>query len=267
MNNYQLGIRAVHQKDIKAGIIEAKRNKFDILEIHLSSPQFLPQGYTASQLNTIKDFAIKNGIILQTHSEIGQSLIQTDDILRKAEKQKLERMVRFSQGLGVRCLTLHPGKAPAYFTGPGKAIQNDNVYSKYYYNLFEDSLNHIISITSKDLSICIENTDNFNLGYQKVLATYLKSNQIFLTWDIMKSYSHGRVEKLREDQWKFLQKNIKYVRNIHISGPSHAGLQGYEKNYTRFFKLFQGKNIPMVIEIVSLKEAIRAKKMIRELGF
>lgn len=267
MNKYQLGTRAIYQKSIKVAIEEAKKNGFEVLEIHLSSPQFLPQGYTASQLSAIKNLAIENGIILQIHSEIGQSLIHADDILRKAEKQKLERMIHFSQSLGARCLTLHPGKAPGYFTGPGKSISNDSQYSKYYLNLFEDSLKHIILIAPKNLFVAIENTDNFNIGYQKVLAKYLRTSKIFLTWDIMKSFLHGSTKKLREDQWEFLKKNIRYVRNVHISGPSHAGLQGHEKNYAQFLELLQGKNIPIIIEIISSQETIKAKKIIKNLGF
>lgn len=266
MNNYKFGIRAIHQKDICTAILEAKKNDFDVLEIHLSSPQFLPQNYTDAQLKRIRDFALKNNITLQTHSELGQSLIHADNILRTAEKQKLNQIIQFSRKIGSRSLTLHVGNAPGYFDGPGKRIPNDSVYTKLYVNLFQESLKHIISIAPKDLFICIENADNFTVGYQKILAEYLKLNKIFLTLDIMKCYSHKLTGKLREDQWKFFKKNADYVRNIHISGPSHAGLQNSKMDFIPFLKLLQGKNIPAVIEIVSLVEAIKAKKIIQDLG-
>ena len=72
MNNnlYKLGMRAVHQKNIKTAIVEAKKNGFYMVEIHLTSPQFLPQNYTALQLSEIKSLAQKSGIALSTHSEI-----------------------------------------------------------------------------------------------------------------------------------------------------------------------------------------------------
>lgn len=267
MKHFQFGIRAVHQKNIKTAIIEAKQNGFGVLEIHLSSPQFLPQNYNASQLNKLKVFAQKNSIILQTHSEIGQSLIQADNILRQAEKKKLERAVKFSLGIGARCLTLHQGKAPSYSMGPGNVIHNDYIYKKYYTNLFEDSVKHIISIAPKDFFIGIENTDNFTTGYQKVLDKYLKTNKVFLTWDIMKSYSYKPTKIFRKDQWKFLNRNVGHVCNIHISGPSHGGIEGYEKDYVKFFKLFRGKNIPVVIERLSLKDALATRKIILSLEF
>ena len=50
MINFKLGMRAVHQKNIKSAILEAKRNGFEVLEIHLSSPQFLPQNHTPKQI-------------------------------------------------------------------------------------------------------------------------------------------------------------------------------------------------------------------------
>ncbi len=270
MNNnlYKLGMRAVHQKNIKTAIVEAKKNGFYMVEIHLTSPQFLPQNYTALQLSEIKSLAQKSGIALSTHSEIGQSLILADNILREATKKQLKKMVEFSRAIGAINLTLHPGKAPSYYSGPGKSMTNDNVYIKHYNSLFEDSIKHLVSIAPKDLCICIENTDNFRADYQKILSTYLKTGKLFLTWDIMKSFSSFQTEKkLYEDRMLFLKKNIRYVRNLHISGPSHAGLAGHEEHFVSFFEMFKNKNIPMIIEIISLEEAVQAKKIIRDLGF
>jgi sugar phosphate isomerase/epimerase len=265
---YQLGLRAIYQKDIKTAILEAKKNGFDFLEIHFSSPQFLPQNYTVEKLRELKLFAKAQGVSLQTHAEIGQSMIIIDDILREAEKKKLKRMVMFSKNIGARRLTLHPGKASGYYSGPGKSTNNDDVYGKYYAKIFEDSLKYITSIAVKDVCICIENTDNFSASYQKLLTKYVKTGKVFLTWDIMKGFSSYKPEmKLHEDRFVFLKKNIKYVRNLHISGPSHAGLKGYEKDFTQFFNLFKEKNIPMVIEIISLTDAVHAKNIIRELGY
>lgn len=267
MNNFPLGIRAIHQKDIKTAIAEAKRNGFQVLEIHLSSPQFLPQNYSVTQLQQLRTFAQKNNITLQVHAEINSSLIEIDNIIRKAEKQRLERVVKFSRQLGARCLTLHPGKAPTYYLGnKGKVLQNDDAYSKVYNKLFEDSLQHIVSIAPKDLFICIENTDNFTLGYRKILNKYLKTNKVFLTWDILKNLNFKTGTKLWPGQWEFIQKNVKYVRNIHVSGPEHGSLQGVQKHFVQFFKLFKN-NIPMVIETVSLGAAKETKMIIRNLGF
>jgi hypothetical protein len=259
---FKLGIRAIHQKNIKTAITQAKRNGFDILEIHLSSPQFQPQSYKQNQLSEIRDFAKKSGITLQTHSEIGQSLIQADEILRKAEKLKLRQIIQFSQKIGARCLTLHIGDAPGYNAGPGNHISNDALYSKFYSGLFEDSVKYIISIAPKDLFVCVEN-DSLLPIYQKILNKYLPTNKVFLTWDLMKSYTFEPTKKLRKDQFQFMVKNINYVRNVHISGPGHAGLEGYENDLAPFIKLLQDKNIPVVFEVLSLPEAILAKKIVQ----
>jgi hypothetical protein len=245
MSNFKLGIRAIHQKNIKTAILEAKKNGFEVLEIHLSSPQFLPQNHTKVQLKDIRTFSAKSNVILQVHSEINSSLIEVDDIIRRAEKQRLERVVRFSRQLGARCLTLHPGKAPTYYLGNGgKVSQNDDIYSNLYNKLFEDSIKHIISIAPKDLFICIENTDNFTVGYRKVLSKYLKTNKIFLTWDILKNLNFKTGPQVWPKQWEFIQKNFKYVRNLHVSGPEHGSLKGLEKNFIPFFELFKNKNLP-----------------------
>lgn len=259
-------MRAVHQNNIQTAILEAKKNNFAVLEIHFTSPQFLPQNIPTTELKKIKTFAAKNNIILQTHSDIGQSLLQTDTDVRIAEKRKLEKMVKLSRAIGARCFTVHIGKAPGYHAGPGNNFANDETYSKYYIRLFEDSIKHLISLTKKDLLICIEN-DNLLPVYQKVLGQYLKTKKIFLTWDIMKNCSFKLTTHIREDQWLFVKKHIQNVRNLHISGPAHASLSGYEKDFTDFFKLFDGKDLPMIMEILSLQDAVKAKQTLEAFSY
>lgn len=263
--NYKLGIRAIHQKYIKTAILEAKQNGFEFLEIHMSAPQFQPKNYTESQLNGIKNFAKKNGITLQTHSEIGQSLIQIDKGIREAEQQRIKQYIQFSRQLGSRCLTLHVGKSLAYHAG-SESFSHDKLFPKFYTNLFEDSIKHLVSIAPKDLLICIEN-DNFTEGYRKVLGKYLNTGKIFLTWDIMKNFQFKPKKVLYPKLFKFMKSNVNYVRNVHISGPGHAGIKGYEKDFIPFLKLLQGKNIPIIIEVLSLKEAIKTRQAIKKLGF
>lgn len=264
MDNSRFGIRAVHQKDLNAAILEAKNNGFGILEIHLSSPQFLPQTYTVSELKKVKNFALKNGILLQIHDAIGHSLIEADEILRKAEKLRLKRLVGFSLLLGARCLTLHPGKAPSYYLGQDeKVLLNDNIYSDFYSKLFDDSLRYLVSLAPKDLYICVENTDNFNLSYQKILQKYLKTGKLFLTWDLYKTLSFGKTIKVKSDQLSFFQRNVRFVRNIHISGKGHGSIKGYESYFSKFVGLLKEKDLPFIIETIRLNQAIEIKKYIK----
>ena len=66
---------------------------------------------------------------------------------------------------------------------------------------------------------------------------------------------------------KFLKQNLASVRNIHLSGPAHGSLQDHGKDAIQFLKLLQGKNIPIIVEIIDLKEAIKTKNIIQNLKF
>ncbi len=248
-------MRAVHQRDLYTAILEAKKNGFDVLEIHLSAPQFLPENYKLSELKKLRRFSEEHNITLQTHSEIGQSLIQADSISRKAEKEKLRLTVKFSKHIGARNLTLHVGKAPQYHLGPGKEIRNELLYEKYYCSLFEDSIKYITSIASRELNICIEN-DNLLPGFQKILDKYLKLGKVFLTYDFIKA---------SKEQAKFFGRNIRHIRNVHVSGIRHGTLKGLEKNVEKFLKPLDNLNLPVIIEIVSTKEAILGKSIIQSI--
>lgn len=263
---FNIGYRAIYQKNIRSAIKEAKKNGFKVLEIHLTSPQFMPFQYSVSKLDSLKDFARKQDIILQVHAPLEQSLIFTNKELRKGAKRQIEEMVKFCKNLGARCLTLHPGRAAIYHTANGKKLKDDNIYSKFYSELFEDSIKHIISIAPKDLFICIENADNFTPQYQKVLDKYLPIGKVFLTWDIRKNYSY-MTNKLIGEQWRFVQKNINYVRNLHISGlaTTHGNLKGRENKFYRFFDFFSDRDLPIIIEISPLKYTKQAKNIISKI--
>ncbi len=261
MSKYRFGIRGVYQKSVKAAIIEAKKNGFEVLEIHLSSPQFHPQCYTQQQLTDIKYFAIKSGVILQTHSEIGQSLIQSDKGLRLAEQRRTKQYMQFSRQIGARCMTLHVGTAPQYHAG-SEIFRNDALFPRYYTELFEESVQYLVSIAPRDVMVCIEN-DNFTEGYRKVLEKYLKTGKVFLTWDFMKNFQFAPQKILKSKLFEFMKRNLRYVQNAHISGPKHAGISGYEKDFLPFLQLVENANTPIILEILSLKEAIEAKEIIQ----
>jgi sugar phosphate isomerase/epimerase len=264
---FKIGYRSIYNLNFRAAIFEAKRNGFSLVEVHLTSPQFLPNRYSKKQRQEIKKFAAKHGITIQIHASLEQSLIYIDLNLREGERKHLETMVRFGQEIGARCITLHPGKAAIYHDSDGKKLKDDEIHSKFYKNLFKESIKHIISIAPDDIFICIENTDNFTPEYRQVLSKYLPSGKVFLTWDIRKNYSYITNELIKE-QWKFLLKNKDYVKNLHISGfnAAHGELKGWEDKIERFLKLFRDKDLPMIVEIMPLADAVRAKKVIKTIS-
>lgn len=261
-----IGYRAIYDSSFWAAIKTAKRNGFGAVEVHLSSPQFWPDQYSKQERQKIKGIIAREGIILQIHAPLEQSLLFTDLQLRKSEKKHLKTMSKFCSDIGARSLTIHPGKAPIYHTIEGKKIKDDNIYAKVYSQLFEDNIKYITSLSFSNLFICIENTDNFTSEYQKIIAKYLPSGKVFLTWDIRKNYSYTD-NKLKVDQWNFLLKNKKYVKNIHVSGfdSAHGSLKGQEDKYSRFFDLFGRDDLPVIVEILSLKYAKQAKEIIKKM--
>ena len=260
---FNIGYRTIYQKNIRSAIKEAKKNGFKVIEIHLTSPQFIPSAYSSKELKSIKSLAIKESVILQVHTPLEQSLIFVNKELRSSAKRQVEEMIKFCRNLGAKCLTLHPGKAAIYHAADGKKIKDDEVYSKFYKGLFEDSIKHIISVAPKNFFVCIENTDNFTSQYQKILDEYLPSGKLFLTWDIRKNYSYTTNELIKE-QWKFVQRNKDYVKNLHVSGFStaHGEIKGWEEKLDRFISLFGNKGLSLIIEIMPLKYALEAKKII-----
>lgn len=258
---YQFGYRAIYQSDVYSAIKEAKKFGFRILELHCNAPKFSPENFSKSDGQKIKLFAQKNNIILQTHAPMESSLIFSNSRLRESAKLCLKDLVAFSRDIGARCLTLHPGKAAMYHAGAGKNMKDDDIYPEYYSKLFEDSIKYIVTIAKKDIFVCIENTDNFTIEYMKVLNKYLPYGKIFLTLDIMKCYTYTD-SRLIQRQWEFFTKNKKYVRNIHVSGAMHGGLDVWDKKIEKFFRLFYNSNLPVIIEILPINDAVAAKKII-----
>lgn len=261
---YQFGSRAIYQQNIYNAIKEAKKFGFQILELHCNAPKFSPENFSKKERKKIKKFAQENNILMQTHVPLELSLIFTNSYLRDAVKSYLRELVIFSHDIGARCLTLHPGKTAMYNTADGKKLKDDDIYPGYYSKFFEDSIKYIVSIAKKNVFVCIENTDNFTPEYMRILSKYLSSGKIFLTLDILKCYTYTDI-RLMQNQWDFFVKNKKYVKNIHVSGAMHVGLEGWEKKIEKFFRLFNNSGLPVIVEILPIKDAVAAKKIIKYL--
>ena len=258
---FKYGFRATNQKNIESAINECAKNGFSVLEIHFSAPQFFPEHFSQASINKIRKLVKKFGITLQTHTEIGQSLIYSNTELRSAAKRVLEQQLSLSKKLGSRCLTIHIGKAPQYHTGENGEVRNEILYPRFYSELFKDSLSHLSQLSTEYIFICIENDQLLEI-YQPILQKFLNKGKLFLTWDIMKSFSYKPNTTVKSDQLKFARNNLKFIKNLHISGPRHGGIEGFEKDLKTQLKFFTDTDIPVIIEIVSLKEAVKAKKII-----
>jgi sugar phosphate isomerase/epimerase len=262
---FKFGERAIYQKNIKAAIAEARRNGFDVLEIHLSSPQFSPDLYSKKELLSLRVFAERQEVTLQIHASLEASLLFIDLRLRQAAKDYFKMIVRFGGAIGARCLTIHPGSVFGYHTAAGTRLKNDDVYRGGYARLFDDSLKFIASIAAKQrVLVCIENADNFNTDYQKILEKYLKRGNIYLTWDIRKTFFLDG--SFRTEQWHFIKKNLAYVKNMHVSGlrGGHGAIGAAEKKLSKFFKLFPNHDIPLVIEILPLSAALASRNNLKK---
>lgn len=259
---FKIGYRAIYESSISAAINIAKRNGFEVLEIHLSSPQFNPDTFTAKDFSGIKNLAKKKKIILQVHAPLEQSLLFTSRELRQGAEKQLKTLIYFSRQIQARCLTIHPGKVSVYNAVDGRKIKADEKYPRYYGKLFENSLKQIISMAQPDLFVCLENTDNFTPGIMKILEKYLPSGKIFLTWDFMKSFTYTD-NRLRPEQWKFFQKNQKYVKNIHVSGSLHGRMNDREKRFDRFINILNDRELPFIMEIYPLNYAVEGKDILK----
>lgn len=257
---YKIGIRAIYQKDLRTAVVEARRNGFEVLEIHLSSPQFQPEKYSQRQLKDLAAFAKKQNIILQVHASLESSLLFLNSDLRRAAEVQLKKAVQFSKAIEARCITLHPGSVFGYHFADGTKIKNDDVYRKEYRRLFDDGLKFLNTLSFGSLLVCLENTDNFNLDYQKILEKHLSKKRIFLTWDIRKNFSYTSKEP-KKDQLDFIRRNFKYVKNLHLSGLSggHGTIGKNERQFIRFINLFKNSNPPIILEVLPLRQAIESK--------
>jgi len=261
---YKVGYRAIYQKTIRAAILEARRNEFEVLEIHLASPQFQPEKYSSQQLKTLAGLAKEHNVILQIHASLETSLLYLDPDLRQATKLQLKKLIRFSRSIGARCLTLHIGSVYGYYLSDGVKVKNDDEYRKEYCGLFEDSLKYIASSSLANLPVCIENTDNFHSDYQKILEKYLRKGKLFLTWDIRKNFSYTEI-KLRKDLFDFAKRNLAFVKNLHISGiySGHGVVGKSDKQFYKFLKLFKIRNLPIILEVLPLKKAVESKRNLK----
>lgn len=263
-----LGFNVIFDSSVYEAIDFAADHGFSAIELWVSTPHFFPERYTKRARARIAAYSRAKNIQIQIHGPEDVSLFAYLPEVRKATLDYFKRLIDFANDIGAKTLTIHPGKITT-FTFPEKSgMALFDFYPKYFLPIFRQNLEVLGTYAKNKVVLCLENTDHFEPPILKILEPLIKKKLIFLTWDIVKSYKKDGTIKAAE--LRFLLRNIKGVRNVHLHdfnkkwGHSHGVIGTGFVDIRFFLKKLQGRRVNYIIEVRPHSNVLKSQKFLRQ---
>lgn len=249
----RLGFNSIFDQSIYRAIDFAAKHKFSAIELWVSVPQFFPEKYSNKDRIKIANYSQFKNIQIQIHGPEDLSLFSYYPEVRIATINYFKRLMDFAKDIGARTLTVHPGKITT-FTFPKKSgLALFDFYPKYFLPIFRQNLVSLGKYAKGKVMLCLENTDHFEPPIKKIITPLLNKQQLFLTWDVAKTYNKNGT--LNSQDERFLLKHLPSVKNVHLHdinkrpGHSHGIIgQGFV-DFSYFLHKLKKLDVNCILEV------------------
>ncbi|MFX0178173.1 MAG: sugar phosphate isomerase/epimerase family protein [Candidatus Hodarchaeota archaeon] len=241
-----ISYHAVYDQSILDALLYAKENGFAGIQIALETPHLSFENLSNKQCDEIRTFCKKQNIYLTIHGpDTITSLFTYNTHLKKGILSYYNELFTFAEKVDARLITIHLGDYTRFPTNSEPKIEIPKGDLKFYENTLHSNIRTLLELANNRFIICIENYD-FNPLILDVLQPYLKQEELWLCWDLPKTYSQ-KIKK-NDEMEKFLLKNIKSVKQIHLHdinsyGKSHKVIGSGVLDFRYFFGKLEISNI------------------------
>lgn len=257
----KFGLNIIFDKNIYKAIDFTSRNKFSSIELWPVAPQFLITNFSKREKRKIAEYAKRKSIQIQVHYPDNISFFEPNEEIWQGYFKYLQKLTDFAKDLNSFSLTIHPGES-IFFTFPeGKKIPIIENYPKYFLGVFRRNLKSLCDYAKGKTFLCIENGNNFKNQIMKIVEEFLKKKGLFLTWDIASSYNKDGT--IKKQELKFFLKNLKYIKNIHLSDATpifhHEIIGKGVINFKFFFEKLKNLDVNYIIEVRPHLNALKSR--------
>ena len=204
-----ISYHAVYDASVQEALIYAKENGFAGIQIVDESPHLSFERLSAKQANEVRDVSQKQGVYIVLHAaDAAASLFQHDRHLIAGIRNYYTAMFQFAQKVSAKLITIHPGESTSFRTDsrPEQRIPREDF--TFYREVFRENLDYLLTINEGQVPICVE---NYNMDEQtlELIVPYLNRGDVFLCWDIAKSYGQPELED-------YFFKHLSWIRQVHL---------------------------------------------------
>jgi len=261
----RLGYHVVYDDSIIDAIDFSSENGFAFIQIDLAMPKFFPEEYDQSARRELREYAKRKGVDLTLHVSGEDFSLQTlHSGIRFAIMERMKEFIDFAQDIQAIRMTIHPGNVPV-FTMPGIGeVPISEQYPDLHKKTLERALRDLSRYTAGKTTLCVENAP-FNKIVMDVLNSLIYEEDLFLTWDIAKTYR--RDGSLIAEVEDFFLKHLDKVRECHLHDitdrGSHEILGRGRIDFIRYLDLLGDLDIDYTIEVRPRERALTCLQIIK----
>lgn len=204
-----ISYHAVYDSSIQEALLYAKENGFTGIQIADESPHLSFEKLSAELVNDVKCVAQEQGVYIVLHAaDTAASLFQPSRHLIGGIRDYYTALLKFANKVSARLVTIHSGEMTSFRTDSQPEYRIPHEDLAFYRIVFQKNLDFLLRVNNGQIPICIE---NYNLDQQtmEMVVPYLNRGDIFLCWDIAKSFGQPYLED-------FFFKHLSWVRQVHL---------------------------------------------------
>jgi len=264
----RFGYHVVYDRDLYDAIYFASEHGFGYIVPDLMIPRFFPENTSRAERRRIREHAESRGISLSFHAPSDSlTLVAPYPEVRRAIIQRMTVSLKLAQDLRAERFTIHP-TAPLNFASDGKKGTYLQDHWEIYKAALKTSVKGILE-GAGEVQVCVENSPLDELAEEALGELLGEEENLFLTWDVLKSLdpAHGAPLGRVED---FFLRHLDRVRECHLhdrhpGGHGHDLLGVSDINFSRYLKLLAPHNVCFTLEIRPRENAYKSLLKIKSL--
>jgi len=263
----RFGYHVVYDRDLYDAVDFAAEHGFGYIVPDLMIPRFFPENIGRRDRRRIKEYAEFRGISMSFHGPSDNlNLVAPYPEVRRAVLRRMTLSLRLAQDLGAERFTIHP-TAPLNFASGGEKGTYLQDHWHVYKAALQESIKGILD-AADGIQVCVENSPLDELA-EEVLEELLPEENLFLTWDILKSLHPTHGAPLERVEGFFLR-HLSRVRECHLydmrpGGYGHDQLGAGSLDYGRYLKLLAPYDVHFTLEIRPRENAYKSLLKIKDL--
>lgn len=271
INRIPVSFHAVYSNSILDALKYANLHGFDGIQVAVETPHLDFNHLSDSEISQIQAYLTQKDLYITLHGPDDQtSLFSSHPALLSGVFEYYRSLFEFAKRIKSPLISIHLGQMTTYPTdSTPKQLYPPQDIAIYQGNL-KKNLQQLISIARDYCPLCIENY-YFNLPILEVLSTFLDREEIYLCWDIPKTYSRmGVLDPILYDFFKQYQKSIKqiHLHDLDRNGHGHQEIGTGIITFETYFTLLENcKIFDYCIEVRPESSALNSLKYLKTHGF
>jgi len=234
---------AVYDDSILDALHYARDNGFFGVQVAVETPHLSFERLSDRECDEIKEFVSQNGLWLSLHGpdETG-SLFETSSLLTNGIFNYYAGLFSFAERTGARMVTVHLGKMTPFRTDNSPEQVVPEVDLALYEAALKTNLQRLIDLAAGRFVLCVESY-NLDATALSVLQPRLDSGELFLCWDLAKTFNRGATEV--EDYFRL---NLGCVKQVHLhdvnsEGRSHRVIGSGRLDFPRYLSRLSAADV------------------------